>query len=163
MGFAQVNDLVRVSCEDGRAFIRSIVKRVYDDPFPAYAGPKRSKIQEEKERRRLQRPEWKGKVFSSPVVLPARKMISHFVMNLPDSSITFLDAFRGILVDGGSRNLAEVYHQMPMIHCYCFTRELELQSAERDIRQVRFVDARIDQLMLMPLPESGSEAWLPAF
>lgn len=129
-----------MSCEDGRDFIRSIVARVYDDPFPAYT-PKPSKIQE-KERRRLQKPELKGKVTSSPVVLPTRKMITHFVMNLPDSAITFLDAFRGILVDEGSRNLAEVYHQMPMIHCYCFTRELEFQSAERDIRQVRIVDAR---------------------
>ena len=40
----QVTDLVRVSCEDGRDFIRASVSRVYDVPFPAYNGPQLSKM-----------------------------------------------------------------------------------------------------------------------
>lgn len=129
-----------MSCEDGRDFIRSSVARVHDDPFPAYGGPKPSKMQEVRERKRLQKVK-ADKSISSPAVIeentkPARRVISHFVMNLPDSAITFLDAFRGILVDG-SRDLAGVYLQMPMIHCYCFTREQEFNSAERDIHRVR--------------------------
>lgn len=152
--FGQVTNLVRVSCEDGRDFIRSSMARAYDQPFPAYTGPKVSKMQEQRERKQLYT-KAKGKSIPSPAAKPARKMISHFVMNLPDSAITFLDAFRGLLVDDGSRDLAEVYHQMPMIHCYCFTRELDFECAERDIRQVRIRVSRLDWLLLTPLLESG--------
>ena len=135
----KVSDLVRVTCEDGRDFIRTIVSRVFDEPFPACSGPKPSKQQEEKERKRLQKLAAEGQ--SIPNVTPAntktsRNRITHFVMNLPDSAIQFLDAFRGILIDD-QRNLRETYHgQMPMIHCHCFTRELELEAADKDIQKV---------------------------
>jgi tRNA (guanine37-N1)-methyltransferase len=73
-----------------------------------------------------------------------RKRIAHFVMNLPDSAITFLDAFRGVLVPSSSSSssqaaidLSALYDVMPMVHCHCFTRELEHEAAERDIRHVR--------------------------
>ena len=136
----KVSDLVRVTCEDGRDFIRTIVSRVFDEPLPACSGPKPSKQQEEKERKRLQKLAAEDQSISN--VTPAdtkssRKRITHFVMNLPDSAIQFLDAFRGILNDD-QRNLKETYHdQMPMIHCHCFTREMELEAADQDIQKVR--------------------------
>lgn len=60
-------------------------------------------------------------------------------MNLPDSAITFLDAFRGIFApsSGPFDDLQALYAVMPMVHCHCFTRELDRDAAERDIRQVR--------------------------
>lgn len=73
----------------------------------------------------------------TPDMSKARKHISHFVMNLPDSAIEFLGAFRGILHDK-TRNLSGIYENMPMIHCHCFTRELEPEKAEKNIREVRF-------------------------
>ncbi|KAF4612304.1 hypothetical protein D9613_004255 [Agrocybe pediades] len=136
----RVTDLVRVSCEDGRDFIRTCVSRVYDDPFPAYTGPKPSRMQEEKERKRLQKLAAEGHPIPPPNAAestgPRRQRISHFVMNLPDSALTFLDAFRGILVDN-ERDLSGIYKEMPMVHCHCFTRELDPAKAEQDIRQVR--------------------------
>jgi tRNA (guanine37-N1)-methyltransferase len=78
-----------------------------------------------------------------PSQLPPRNRIAHFVMNLPDSAITFLDAFRGILAPSSSLSsevdidLTAIYDVMPMVHCHCFTRELEREAAERDIRHVR--------------------------
>jgi len=59
-------------------------------------------------------------------------------MNLPDSAITFLDAFRGIFApsSGSVIDLQALYDVMPMVHCHCFTRELDRDAAERDIRQV---------------------------
>lgn len=135
-----MTDLVRVSCEDGRDFIRSSVSRLYDNPFPAYTGPKPSRMQEEKERKRLQKLLAAGQPIPPPApeeaTKPPRRGISHFVMNLPDSAITFLDAFRGILSDTEGRNLSGIYDEMPMVHCHCFTRELEPARAEADIRQV---------------------------
>ncbi|KAF9531940.1 hypothetical protein CPB83DRAFT_808080 [Crepidotus variabilis] len=137
----RVTDLVRVSCEDGRDFIRSSVARVYDEPFEPYAGPKPSRVQEEKDRKRSLKLAASGQETSlaTPTTpaqadKPPRRAITHFVMNLPDSAITFLDAFRGILVDN-SRNLSGVYEEMPMIHCHCFTRETESEAASKDIRQ----------------------------
>jgi tRNA (guanine37-N1)-methyltransferase len=129
--------LVRVTCEDGRDFIRTIVSRVFDEPLPACSGPKPSKQQEEKERKRLQKHAAEDQSVTLADTKSPRKRITHFVMNLPDSAIQFLDAFRGILVDD-QRNLRATYHdQMPMIHCHCFTRELELEAAGQDIQKVR--------------------------
>lgn len=134
----QVTDLVRVSCEDGHDFIRRSVNRVYDDPFPPDTGPKPSRLQEEKERKLLRKHIEEGRLIASPPVMEAsvfRKAISHFVMNLPDSAISFLNAFRGLLSDE-SRDLSGVYEQMPMIHCHCFTREHLFEAAQKDIRKV---------------------------
>ncbi|PPQ79404.1 hypothetical protein CVT25_002674 [Psilocybe cyanescens] len=135
----RVTDLVRVSCEDGRDFIRTSVALVFDNPFPAYTGPKPSRVQEERERKRLHKLAAEGHPISPPTpvdsTLPPRQKISHFVMNLPDSALTFLDAFRGILIDDKGRNLSGVYDEMPMVHCHCFTRELDPAMAEKDIRQ----------------------------
>jgi tRNA (guanine37-N1)-methyltransferase len=65
-----------------------------------------------------------------------RSRISTFIMNLPDSAIQFLDVFRGILAPGGTDDFRHIYDVMPMVHCYCFTRELETIKAEADIRSV---------------------------
>jgi tRNA (guanine37-N1)-methyltransferase len=123
-----VGDVVKVSCEDGRSFIREVVTRLMADPFPAYSGPKKSKNQENQERRKQR--SLKTEANSTPA-LP-RNRISHFVMNLPDSAIQFLDAFRGIL----SEEQDSIYTTMPMIHCHCFTREIEPENARTDILKV---------------------------
>jgi len=126
---------VRVTCEDGRDFIQSVTARSLDDPFPAYTGPQTSLTKQRKLQRQL------ASLGSVPVdspIHPPRRRISHFVMNLPDSAITFLDAFRGIFSSSSleGMNVGEVYDTMPMIHCHCFTREIESDKAEVDIRQV---------------------------
>jgi tRNA (guanine37-N1)-methyltransferase len=135
---------VKVTCKDGRDFIRDVITQSLSDPFPEYAGPKLSIRERQKEQLELK---IARKILSisnftpAPPDLPPRPRISHFVMNLPDSAITFLDAFRGILLspEGLERSdISGVYHVMPMIHCYCFTRELEFDKAVVDIREVRF-------------------------
>ncbi|KAH6917030.1 hypothetical protein BKA70DRAFT_1251174 [Coprinopsis sp. MPI-PUGE-AT-0042] len=147
----RVTDTVRVFCEDGREFIKASVQRASSQPFPAYSGPRQSRVQEEKERRRLQRLQAEGQSIPSPAPEPAgRSRISHFVMNLPDSAIQFLDAFRGILADADPA-VRELYQSMPMVHCHCFTREVEeLAHAEADIRQ------RVEEKIGAPLTEEVS-------
>ncbi|KAG1757249.1 Met-10+ like-protein-domain-containing protein [Suillus lakei] len=137
----KVTSLVRASCEDGRDFIKKVVGRARDHPFPAYTGPKLSKTQE-KEKRRLQLAKSSPHAALAPVDQSTvnnqspRQTISHFVMNLPDSAIEFLDSFRGILLESTSeRDLSGNYASMPMVHCHCFTRELQPDRAEADIRQ----------------------------
>lgn len=125
----QVQDRVRVACEDGAAFIKKAAQESWDDPFPEL-GPLKSANQRAREARR--RPQ-----ASASLPSKSTKRISHFVMNLPDSAITFLGAFRGLFTKLRKHSDFEtVYHEYPMVHCYCFTRELESDRAQKDIREV---------------------------
>lgn len=124
-------EFVRVFCEDGRKFIREAVSRTLADPFPGYTGPRLSVTQANRERRK---PGGSAPTLASTM----RRCISHFVMNLPDSAIMFLDAFRGVFEGEDQNALQGIYDRMPMIHCHCFTRELERDNAEADIRKARF-------------------------
>lgn len=78
------------------------------------------------------------------------RFIDHFILNLPATAIDFLDAFQGIYNglagetdetkahlkaqllehtrqrDGSSAQSAK----LPMVHCYCFTKELEAFEAD---------------------------------
>jgi tRNA (guanine37-N1)-methyltransferase len=131
---AQVPNNVRVACEDGREFIRAAAQRALDWPFPGYTGPPLSKGQQARAKRKLgNRHDHRDHNNPPP---EKRRRISHFVMNLPDSAITFLDAFHGIFAS--SPELSGVYGEgiMPMVHCHCFTREMQREKAEVDIRQV---------------------------
>ncbi|KAJ7492347.1 Met-10+ like-protein-domain-containing protein [Mycena latifolia] len=125
----RVTDVVKVSCEDGRSFIQQVVARLIASPFPAYSGPRKSKNQENQDRRKQR------SVLPQADNAPSlpRSRISHFVMNLPDSAIQFLDAFRGILSHLDRQEVDSIYATMPMIHCHCFTREIEPENAKVDI------------------------------
>ena len=137
-----MSDLVRIYCEDGRDFIRAAVARVYDEPFSPFSGPPLSRTQQDKERRRAQKVAAENIVADTTELteLPRRR-IAHFVMNLPDTAIQFLNAFQGLLLDR-TQDLSETYGTMPMVHCHCFTRELDPQKAELDIRKVCLVRFR---------------------
>ncbi|TDL28086.1 hypothetical protein BD410DRAFT_761443 [Rickenella mellea] len=132
----QVTDNVRVFCEDGREFIRTVVSKAFHEPFPPFTQWTTRKKQAKEERRLRDQVVLRGEKARSEPVPPAehapRNTISHFVMNLPDSAIEFLNAFQGVLSDV-SGDLRAVYHTMPMIHCHCFTRYLEPAEAEADI------------------------------
>jgi tRNA (guanine37-N1)-methyltransferase len=130
---------VRASCEDGHEFIRHAAIRVAAEPLPGFTGPPLSQSQ----RRALSREQSRGLAppLQLPPKLPPRKRIAHFVMNLPDSAITFLGAFRGIFGQLPSPSVSNIdlkalYDVMPMVHCHCFTREMDREAAERDIRHV---------------------------
>jgi tRNA (guanine37-N1)-methyltransferase len=148
----QVQGLVRVSCEDGSNFIRSVVRRSYEDPFPPFSRPKISKD--------LRR--WK-KLGTQTEATPEsalasrepRKRISAFIMNLPDSAIQFLDAFRGILTLDDGQDLRRVYNVLPTIHCYCFAREAEPDKAAADIKKVCIQCYGIDRTLLT----AGCREW----
>lgn len=122
---------MRPFCEDGREFIRNAFNRAWDDPLAPVPQPKLRRT-ELKAIRAGERP--------APPLGPRRNRIDHFVMNLPDTAILFLDAFRGVLAptNAGGRDYSGVYDEasMPLIHTHCFTRELEPEKAEVDIRQV---------------------------
>ncbi|KIK87033.1 hypothetical protein PAXRUDRAFT_831869 [Paxillus rubicundulus Ve08.2h10] len=153
-----VSDLVRASCEDGRDFIRNAVLRALQDPFPAYPGPKLRRMQEkQQQRRRRQEQQPTGinpPTMESPLApnLSSRNEVTQFVMNLPDSALEFLDAFQGILAPLAEPEgqLSGIYSTMPMVHCYCFTREPDAYKAEADIRQraEKIIGAKLEEARL---------------
>jgi tRNA (guanine37-N1)-methyltransferase len=130
---------VRASCEDGHEFIRHAAIRIAAEPLPGFTGPPLSQSQRRALSREQSQEQSRG--LTPPLQLPPRKRIAHFVMNLPDSAITFLHAFRGIFAQSSSPSVPDVdlkalYDVMPRVHCHCFTRELDREAAERDIRHV---------------------------
>lgn len=141
---------MRASCEDGHEFIRHAAIRVAENPLPGFTGPPLSQSQ----RRALSREQSRGLV--PPLQLPPRKRIAHFVMNLPDSAITFLHAFRGIFAQSSSPSVSDtdlnmLYDVMPMVHCHCFTRELDREAAERDIRHVSIPSLSLSWLCVLTI------------
>ncbi len=135
---SQVGALVRPFCEDGREFIRNAFNRAWDEPLAPVP---------QRKLRRTEIKEIRAGERAAPPPGPQRPCINQFVMNLPDTAILFLDAFRGVLsrANAGDRDLSGLYNDasMPMIHTHCFTRELEPARAEADIRQVRVVNTWI--------------------
>ncbi|GAA5890159.1 hypothetical protein JCM8208_002720 [Rhodotorula glutinis] len=80
---------------------------------------------------------------SSPAPAPAkplRRLPNHYIMNLPASALTFLDAFRGLyrplydlVGEAEAQRAIDEAGGLPVVHCYCFTKEIE--KAEEDICQ----------------------------
>lgn len=142
----QVTNRLRTSCRDGRVFIREAVQEIWDDPIP-FSEPSNLAKKRLKEERRARESgnagaRGIGKETEAPLPNPRRR-VDHFVMNLPATAIEFLDAYRGVLAplkekDPGA--FEQVYgDRMPMVHCYAFTRELDVGSAGADLRKVRQV------------------------
>lgn len=70
-----------------------------------------------------------------PARIPLPPTVSHFVMNLPASAITFLHSYRGLY--GGLEELFEPHTEtkLPMIHVHCFAVTAEDAAPLDDICQ----------------------------
>lgn len=150
---------------DGFEFIRIAPLEVWTRPFDPAPPPKMSNRQRDREAKEARRKREQAKDAGQPVAetaampVPSQeasiesqsvhppKLISHFIMNLPDSAITFLPSYVGCYTpllsektfvdEYGGKEEAKQKVEMPMVHCYCFTKEIETDKAEMDILQVR--------------------------
>lgn len=116
----KVGQYVRPFNQDGRTFIKEAADLVYAASANgeyAVAGPKG------REKRR-QHPNSSNVGKSVPAPESERKpippTISHFVMNLPASAITFLPHFRGLYAGREQLFAPHTVASLPMIHIHCF-------------------------------------------
>ncbi|GAA5890960.1 hypothetical protein JCM6882_008867 [Rhodosporidiobolus microsporus] len=162
----RVEKTVRAFNEDGRDFIRRSVLAIWNDPFPVYEAPLSARERQRRSRaENAAKAAARAAAASSPSSssdapapqpeptpapssaseppTPAprpRRLPNHYIMNLPASAITFLDAFAGLyrplyeLV--GEEEAKEAIKEaggLPVVHCYCFTKDID--GAEKDICQ----------------------------
>ncbi|KAL7275443.1 tRNA(m(1)G37)methyltransferase [Rhizina undulata] len=71
-----------------------------------------------------------------PTIIPLPPTFSHFIMNLPATAITFLDAYIGLY-----HNLSHLFtphtdRKLPFIHVYCFQKPDFKTTAPEEIRKL---------------------------
>lgn len=98
VGINKVGRTVRCFNLDGAEFIResTALLQQWREELPEISLPNRSRHK-----------------MAKAEVVPVPSHVAHYVMNLPDSAITFLGAFLGAFPKGTP---------MPMVHVYCFEK-----------------------------------------
>jgi len=116
-----VGDFVKAFNLDGRDFIRSSASALLETDHKVEVRPKTL-------RRSL------GKALPGPksTIMHQPKTFQHYVMNLPASAITFLDAFIGLYA--GKEQAFEAHRDMklPMVHMHCFSTKSEDNKREEE-------------------------------
>lgn len=117
---------MRAFNKDGRDFIKEAGRIVYDASVHGDCAVIQPKVSRSKSAS-SQPPE--------PKRIPVPPTISHFVMNLPDSAITFLHRFRGTY--RGLEHLFEPHTdvKLPMVHVHCFAVKSDDEVPLNDICQ----------------------------
>ncbi|SCV68716.1 BQ2448_837 [Microbotryum intermedium] len=145
----KVDHIVRTGNADGRDWIRQSVLDVWNKPFPAYSPPLSAKARGKLARRANGS---NVSTTSSPTTScgskskldapvdddlgPSRRFVDHFVMNLPALAIEFLDAYKGLyhelykLPDAREAIEERGEERLPMVHCYCFTKDMDDQEGD---------------------------------
>lgn len=159
----KVEHNMRIANMDGGEFFRQSVVDAYKDPFIA-PKPKLSNMQLRKLRNRSGIAESNaGQVAQTSITSTVSNtapgtalgsFIDHFVLNLPATAIDLLGCFQGLyrpLYGDSAKKKVEVIAalvaysrargqmeklRLPMVHCYCFTKEVD--TYEADINKVRF-------------------------
>ncbi|KDE03188.1 hypothetical protein MVLG_06308 [Microbotryum lychnidis-dioicae p1A1 Lamole] len=159
----KVDHIVRTGNADGRDWIRQSVLNIWNTPFPAYTPPLSAKARG-KLARRANDPKASPSTTSSPQkptsvapmdLGPPRRLVDHFVMNLPELAITMLDAYKGLYHElyklPGARQTIEKRGEegLPMVHCYCFTKDMDDQEGD--------ILARASQALGMPVTKEARD------
>ncbi|KAJ2985747.1 hypothetical protein NUW58_g5365 [Xylaria curta] len=122
----KVTEYVQAFNEDGRTFIRNAADLVYAASTTGkYAVAKKKPVS------RRRQHEDGGKATEERIPVPPT--ISHFVMNLPASAITFLPHYRGLYA--GHEGLFEPHTgtKLPMVHVHCFAAKAGGEAPLLDI------------------------------
>ncbi|KAG5519958.1 hypothetical protein PMAC_000235 [Pneumocystis sp. 'macacae'] len=95
-------------CKDGRQFIRDSVHELIE-----FSKQKTINFSNGKNSKSQKFPKFEN------ILIP--QVFKHFIMNLPERSIDFLDAFKGIY-SGYKHLFLSTENSLPIIHVYCFSK-----------------------------------------
>lgn len=122
---SKVSQFLKAFNEDGRSFIWTSAKRLLEHDLRIDITPKT------KARRRSRGVEAPGTVHPPKrKYLTYPKTFQHYVMNLPATAITFLDAFVGLYKGHEDLFAPNTSRELPMIHVYCFSTKSDDNKPE---------------------------------
>lgn len=118
----QVGNFVRPFCEDGHKFIQTAADNLLE-----LTASKTNTITFPPKRSRNAPP---SAPIPAPEILTIPQTISHFVMNLPATAISFLPSFTGLY--HGHEALFEPHTptKLPMVHVHCFSTKSDDNARE---------------------------------
>ncbi|KAI1128398.1 Met-10+ like-protein-domain-containing protein [Nemania abortiva] len=150
----KVTQYVRAFNEDGRTFVRKAADLVYAASISGEHA-----VAKEKRSSRHRQQKDSEKTEKTPIIeqrIPIPPTISHFVMNLPASAITFLPHYRGLYA--GQEQLFEPYTstKLPMVHVHCFAAKAEGEGPMLDVCDR--ITAEIGAPITLGDPEKPGEA-----
>ncbi|KAL1880183.1 hypothetical protein VTK73DRAFT_6214 [Phialemonium thermophilum] len=122
----KVSQYVRPFNEDGRTFIR----KAADSVLEASRKGEYALVPAKRPVKSKSSPTEKA---SEPKRVPVPPVISHFVMNLPASAITFLGCYRGLYWGNEALFSGESAAKLPLIHVHCFALKSDGDVPIRDI------------------------------
>ncbi|KAI0430255.1 Met-10+ like-protein-domain-containing protein [Xylaria sp. FL1042] len=128
----KVTQYVQAFNEDGRVFIRKAADLVYAaSTSGAHAVVKSKRPSRHDQQKGAMKPNEDN--LKTERRIPVPPTISHFVMNLPASAITFLPHYRGLYA--GHEQLFEPHTsvKLPMVHAYCFAARAEGDAPMLDV------------------------------
>lgn len=102
---------------------------------------------------------------------PKARLPDHYIMNLPDSALSFLPSFQSsytplLSVESFTGTYPCIDNvPMPLIHVYCFTREMEYAGAQVDVLKVSYArgptSAQVACSRTVLLTSVLARQWLP--
>lgn len=151
-------------CEDGRGFIKESVKRAWRREITGWTGVKSAKERAKAKNLQQQGPASVKAAASLAPPPPPSRLIDHFIMNLPDSALTFLDAYRGaykalaeaVGIEAVETEMAS--KQLPMVHVHTFTKDLEDPHGDvcrRANEALGLAEDHPDRLVPLPSPKDA--------
>ncbi|MCJ1448356.1 MAG: tRNA(m(1)G37)methyltransferase [Stictis urceolatum] len=117
-----VSAFVKPFNEDGRDFIRRTAQAIQAAETSVDVTPKPKRVS-----RSSPRPESPTR---SRKVLKQPKTFDHYVMNLPATATTFLDAFVGLYRGGEKIFAPHTDRKLPMVHVHCFSTKSDDNKRE---------------------------------
>jgi tRNA (guanine37-N1)-methyltransferase len=116
----QVDNFVRPFCEDGHTFIKTTA-----DKLLALAATGQNTISIAAKTPRRSRTNPVATPVPAPTIITMPGTISHFVMNLPATALSFLPAFSGLYAGHERLFAPHTSTALPMVHVHCFSTKSE--------------------------------------
>ncbi|MCJ1388103.1 tRNA(m(1)G37)methyltransferase [Xylographa bjoerkii] len=131
----KVSQFLQPFNEDGRSFIRTSAQSLLADDRQVDVTPKGKRRSKEAEA--CASTEARAQMY-----ITQPKTFHHYVMNLPATAITFLDAFIGLYKGREDLFSPHTSTQLPMIHVYCFCTKSDDNKAEK-VKICKEISSRI--------------------